>query len=889
MLLERIEENLKKIESNIDKDNFIYQFLEAYEQPKSSIKRLKDGDYNLSKKQNEVIWKKKIHYYQVKDDEDVHACIDELSKSESAIKNKIRFIIVTDFKDFLSVDLKNNSTLDIKILELSKNADFFLPLSGIEKSEDFQESAADIKAAYKMGLLYDTLIYDNPDLINNEKSRHSLNIFFVRLLFCYFAEDADIFEKGIFTNTLESITIDNGEDLDIFFSKLFETLNLENRKNISSFLIKFPYVNGGLFKNKYDIPKFSKKSRKIIIDCGQLDWNSINPDILGSMMQAVVNQGIREQIGMHYTSVSNILKVIGPLFLDDLYEEFRVAENDQKKLKKILKKIYNIKIFDPACGSGNFLVISFKELYKLELEILSKLKEIDIQDWLVTQSGINLTNFYGIDQDDFAQETAKLSLWIAQHQMNIIYYDLLGEIRPTLPLSPSGNFICANSVECDWEKFCKIENDEKAYIIGNPPYKGSKKQSKEQKNDLHHLFDGVYKNYKNLDYISCWFYKGSKFMENKNAELAFVSTNSISQGEQVSLLWSNILRYNFEIHFAYQGFKWKNNAKHKAGVTCVIIGLRKIKKGKKILINNGIKTQVDNINPYLSDYKNIFIKKINKSISNLPRMSFGNMPLDGGNLLLNEKEKNQLIKIDSKIKKFIRPFCGAEEFLHGVKRYCIWINNHQKEEATKIVELKNRVLMVERFRLSSTDAGTRKLARRSHQFRDIKEAKLSSIIVPSSTSENREYIPIGYLNKNVIISNLGNVIYDPPSYLLSLLSSKMHMTWVFAVSGGLGSGVRYSIGISYNTFPMPELNKNQISLLEELSFNLIDEREKYSDKTLAELYNVNLMPLSLKNIHNKIDKTVDEIYLSKSFENNNYRLKFLFNLYEKITNREVLI
>tara|TARA_B110000971_G_scaffold113972_1_gene116931 strand:- start:3405 stop:6074 length:2670 start_codon:yes stop_codon:yes gene_type:complete len=889
MLIENIENKLKKIEQSLDKKNFIYDFLEAYEQPKSTIKRLKDGDYNLSKNSNELIWKKKIYFYTTKDNEDIHDIIDSISKSEVIEKYKIRFVIVTDFEEFLSIDKKNNSTLDIKINELSKNVDFFLPLSGLEKAKDFEESEADIAAAYKMGQLYDKIILDNPHLTKTNKSRHSLNIFFVRLLFCYFAEDSGIFEKAIFTKSLISLSSEDGSDLDIFIDKLFNSLKIEKKDTFSEVYKKFPYVNGDLFKNDYSVPKFTIKSRKILIDCGQLDWNSINPDILGSMMQAVVHQGIRDQIGMHYTSVSNILKVISPLFLDSLYEEFDLAKNDIKKLKSILIKIYNTVIFDPACGSGNFLVIAYKELYKIEIKVLKKLKEIDQQEWLITQSGIKLTNFYGIEQDDFAHEAAKLSLWIAQHQMNIIYNELLDEIRPTLPLSPSGNFISANSVNVDWNDFCKVNKNEKIYLIGNPPYKGSKRQNNDQKKDLIYLFDSVYKDYKNLDYISCWFYKGSQFIADKKAELAFVSTNSISQGEQVFMLWKNILQSNLEIHFAHQSFQWKNNAKHKAGVICVIIGLRNRSQNKKFLIKGGTKTLVSNINPYLVNYKNVYIKKTSKPISNLPIMSFGNMPLDNGNLLLNEDEKNELLKSDKKAEKFIRPFVGAEEFLHGIKRYCIWIREPDKDEAQSIEAINERIKKVKKFREKSVRLSTNKLAKRPYQFANVREAKLNSLIIPESTSETRDYIPMGFIDQKTIVSNAGNVVYDPPIYLLSLLSSKMHMSWVFAVSGALKSDIRYSIGISYNTFPVPSLSVTQVKSLENFSFELIEEREKYSDKTLAEIYDIKKMPISLKSIHNKIDKETDVIFSGKAFQSNNDRLIFLFNMYENYTKVNTLI
>jgi len=889
MNIEHIEHELKKITENFSKELFIFDFLIAYNQPKATINRLKKGDYNLSKNNNELIWKKKIFYHKASNEEDVHDVIDEISKSEEIKKNDIRFIIVTDFKTFLSIDVKTGETLDIQISELAKNSNFFLPLAGMEKAENILENLVDIKAADKMGKLYDIIIKDNPKLIHNDRDRHGLNIFFTRILFCLFSEDSGIFEKSLFTKSIKSQTDESGDDLHLLLKRLFETLKDDKRKDCPEYLNIFPYVNGGLFKNDYLIPKFNKDSRKLLIEAGELDWNLINPDILGSMMQAIVQQGIRQELGMHYTSVNNILKIIKPLFLDDLYEELFVADKDEKKLRKILLKIYNIVIFDPACGSGNFLVISFKELYKIEIEILKVLKILDKNDWLIAKSGIELSQFFGIELDDYAHESAKLSLWIAQHQMNILYKEILNEERPTLPLSPSANIVCGNANIISWESICPNKKNKQIFILGNPPYVGSSLQSKEQKKDLSEIFIGK-KNYKNLDYIACWFLKAANYIKGNKSELAFISTKSICQGEQVSMLWPYILDLNLEISFCYENFKWSNNAKYNAGVTCVIISLRsKSNKTKKIFTNDNIFLKVKNINPYLCNFENIIINKENNSISNLPKMIYGNKPVDGGNLILNEEEKNNLISTNQKIEKFIRPFLGAHEYLHGKKRYCLWINNDEIVEAKSIPELKKRIDKVYEMRIDSRDKGANDLAKRPHQFRDMIEAKSNLIIIPSTTSEKRDYIPIGFLDSNVIVSNAAHVIYDPPTYVLSVLSSKMHMTWVFSIGGYLGSSIRYSSRLCYNTFPIPELNNAKMEILGELSFKLIDEREKYSDKTLADLYDTETMPQSLKKIHLIIDKEIDECFNSKSFKNNDERLIFLFNLYRNIKSDKILL
>lgn len=889
MNLESIEKNLNLLIQNLDEENFIYDFLLAYDQPKATISRLKKGDYNQSDKPNQLIWKKKIFYHKVEVNEDVHDIIDKISKNEEIIDNKIRFIIVTDFNNFLSLDLKTRDTLDIKFSEINKNSHFFLPLIGQEKAINFEQNLADIKAAGKMAKLFDLIIKDNPENFKSGKEKHGLNIFFTRLLFCFFAEDAEIFEQSLFTRSIKSYTSQNGDDLDDFFGKLFFVLKSSNKKEHPEYLKNFPYVNGGLFKNDYYIPKFSKASRQIIIDSGSLDWNSINPDILGSMMQAIVQQGIRQEIGMHYTSVKNILKIIKPLFLDELNSELISCNKDPKKLKKLLKKIYNINIFDPACGSGNFLVISYKELYKIEIEILKQLKELDKNNWLFAKSGIELSQFYGIEIDDYAHETAKLSLWIAQHQMNNLYEEILNDKRSFLPLTPSGNIYCKNANLINWEDICPKKKDKQLYIVGNPPYVGSSLQTKDQKRDMESIFEGV-KGFKNLDFISCWFLKGAKYIKNSNIELAFISTKSICQGEQVSMLWPNIFNLGIEIGFCHESFKWSNNAKYNAGVTCVIISLRNKDKKDKLIFKESSFIKVKNINAYLSDFKNIIVKKETNSISNLPKMTYGNKAVDGGNLIISEEEKEILISKEGLSEDLIKPFLGAHEYLHGKKRYCLWIDTNEKlKKAEKISLVKEKFKKVYNMRINSRDKGANDLAKRSHQFRDILQAKKNLIIIPSTTSERRDYIPIGFLDKDTIVSNASHVIYDPPIYVLSLLSSKMHMSWVFSISGYLGSSIRYSSGLSYNTFPFPKIDKMIIKSLEEMSFLIVDEREKYPEKSLAELYDPEKMPKNLISIHEENDTLVEKCYSNKNFNNNQERLRFLFNMYDEKKNKDKLV
>jgi hypothetical protein len=891
--LNEIEKKLSEMIKNLDKDNFIFNFLLAYKFPKASINRLKKGDYNLSKEENQVIWSKKIFFYKIidKKKEDCHDIIDEISKDPLVEKNKIRFIIVTDFEDFLSIDTKTNQTLDIKTTEIEKNVDFFLPFVGIEKVLNLNEAEADIKAADKLGKLYDLILKDNKELTILGKDKHGLNIFFNRILFCFYAEDSKIFKDALFTKSISSHTLEDGSDLANYLNNLFEVLNSKDRKNLPNYFASYPYVNGGLFKNKYKTPSFSKESRKILIECGSINWNFVNPDILGSMLQAVVSDNKREELGIHYTSVKNILKVIKPLFLDDLYDELNECLNDVKKLKNLLKKIYNIIVFDPACGSGNFLIISFKELCRIEIEIFKRLKENDQNEWLILRSGIQLTQFYGIEVDDYAHETAKLSFWIAQHQMNLAFDQIVGEAKPTLPLSPSANIYCKNALKCDWNKIVPHKDNQCIYIVGNPPYLGSSKQSKENKSDMSNVLKN-FKSYKNLDYISCWFYLASKFIYNTDHKFSFVSTSSICQGEQVSMLWPNIINYNLEIFFAYKPFKWTNLAKGKAGVTCVIIGVQKKNNKKKIIYNekDNTKFQAKHISPYILDIDPlIFIERTSKQISGLPEMIKGNQPTDGGNLILYEDEYKKVISENPGIEKYLKRYVGANELISGLKRWCIWIEESDKKIALENDYIKNKVNKVKNYRLNSDSSLTRVTKVPPYKFIQIQNSPANAIIIPSVTSNRRKYLTVDYVKNDTVINNLAFAIYKPELYLFGLLSSRMHMVWLEAVSGRFGEGFRYSSVLCYNTFYFPVLKEVQKKDIEEKCLNIISEREKFLDKNLSELYEPKTMPESLLNCHKSLDKTIEKYISGKSFSNDDDRLKFLFNEFQKLKKKDSLL
>ena len=889
MNLDKIENELKNISSNINKETFIFDFLLAYGLPKSSINRLKKGDYNQSKIDGEIIWTKKIYFKPLSKNEDVHDVIDEISKSTVIEKQKIRFLIVTDFKTFLSKDIKTNDTLDIEINKLNESLDFFLPLIGREKISLDKENPADIKAASQMGKLYDQIIKDNEDY-NLEKYRDHLNLFFTRLLFLYYADDSEIFKKNQFFKAITEFSEKDGSDLDNFFNNLFSVLNIEDRSNVESYLKEFPYVNGNLFHGKITLPKFSKTTRQMIVDGASLDWAMINPDILGSMLQSIVSTEEREDDEMHYTSVPNILKVIKPLFLDDLEKKIIEANEDEKKLKKILRYIYNTKYFDPACGSGNFLIITYIQLCLLEIRIFKTLININPNDWELSMPGVSLNQFYGIEKSNYACETAKLSLWIVEHQMNLHFREIFGRINPSLPLKESQNILNANSAEVNWDTFCKKDKlTEHIYIISNPPYKGFARQNIQQKNDMSNVFKEI-KEYKRLDYVTLWFFKAAKFISlNKNSSCSLVSTNSICQGEQIKLFWPHILD-KVEINFAVRSFSWGNNAKNNAVVTCVIIGLSISNSKTKLIYEGSSIEQCKKITPYLSSNTMLEISKLDKPLcKDFPRMIGGNQPLDDGNLKLNQKEYEEIVQKYPNSKVFIRKLVGGSEFLNSSNRWVIWLNNKNLSDAVNIPEIKERIEKVKKFR-SNEDAGqeTKRLADRPHQFRFINEAKKNFILVPYTSSVNREYLPIAFFDKEYIPLNSGIIIFDPPIFIFSILSSKIFFEWVKNTSGKMKTDIRFSSSLCYNTFPFPDLSEHDKEKLSEMSLRIIDEREKFSEKSINKLYGRE-MPNSLKQLHLLNDDLIESYLFEKNILTDENKVKFLYKKYVTLNNKYKLV
>ena len=855
MNISQVEEKVKALVGKIDQAEFLFNLLDCYGKPKASITRLKmagKGSYNLSKQANEVLWKKQVYFKAIESDK-LLSVIDEMKHAEAVTKHQPRFIITINTTHLLAIDTKTQDTLDIPIAELNKKFDFFLPWAGKEKYQAVPENLADVKAAEKMAKLFD-LLRDN-NAANTAQEIHAQNVFLSRILFCYFAEDTGIFKSKLFTNHIASHTSDDGTDLDHYIEKVFDVMNLEHRKGLPDYITDFPYVNGGLFADKLVVPKFNRKSRAMLIECGSdLNWSEINPDIFGSMIQAVVDPEERATMGMHYTNVPNIMKVIEPLFLNELKEEFEKHYDSKAKLEQLLLRLEHLKIFDPACGSGNFLIISYKELRQLEMAIFKRLQELS-KDGIFPLSRIKLSQFYGIELDDFAHEIAILSLWLAEHQMNLKFKALFGHVTPSLPLKSGGNIICNSSNQVSWVKFCNISENSEVYALGNPPYLGARTQDEDQKAEMRQIL-GHLEGVNSLDYIATWFYNGAQFVEAGAKAIAFVSTNSITQGEQVALLWPHILEeMTMCINFAHTSFKWANNAKNKAGVTCVVIGLARNSATKRTLYSNYFAQDVPNISPYLTATKNTYIHKRTKPLSKLPEMAYGNQPIEGGFLILTPGEKDQLTSDDQRSSKFIKPLIGGNEFLKNQERWCIWIEDSELKEALSIPPIRSRIESVKTFRENGGQVAS-SLVNRSHQFRYRHRAKQSFILLPCTSSEKRDYLQLGFFDAKYLTTHSAQILYDADPYVFGIVSSRAHMLWTKAVGGCLESRIRYSNVLCYNNFPIPDISEKKKEQIRSCTFEVLAKRELYPEMKISDLYDPEKIPADLLEAHDFLNLLV---------------------------------
>lgn len=892
----KIIKALEKI-IKISQEDFIWEFLKAYGTPLATIKRLRLGDTqrNVARISGDLGVNQKLYFRPAKVGTSLFDAIQEIKKLAVLETNKIRFILVTDFQTVMAYDRKVDDSTEFPFEEFPINYEFFLPMTGLyEKAIVYAEHPADTKACEKMGRLYDSIRTIN----HYEKNElHTLNVFLTRLLFCFFAEDTGIFPiEHQMTTALQSNTQADGSDVADFFAQLFTVLDLpkdsEERRQFPASIQAFPYVNGGLFKEKARIPNFNAKTRRLLIDCASMQWDDISPVIFGSMFQSVMDPEARRSLGAHYTSEKNILKLVRPLFLDDLEEELQqilsLSKGKLNALKEFQKKLGSLRFLDPACGCGNFLIVAYREVRELELRTLIAMKEIAPQEslWINVSMACKVTidQFYGIELEEFPAEVARVSMLLMEHVMNMKVGKAFGDVIPTIPLKHSATIVCANALTTPWEGI--ISPEKLNYILGNPPFLGARIMETAQKDELFSIFKDT-KCSGNLDYVCCWFKKSFIFMtQNKKIRTALVATNSISQGEQVSILWEPFFAKGIHINFAHKTFKWDNEAKGSAAVHCIIIGFSFIKTNHKIVYDIHGSHQVNNINGYLIDAPNICIKSRSIPLCNIPKIGIGNKPIDGGYYLFAEYEKNEFLIKEPLAKKYFHKWIGSEEFLNGKVRWCLWLGDCSQEELQQMPECLKRVEAVQTYRLASKSAPTRKLAATPKRFHVENMPKSSYIIIPEVSSEKRMYIPIGFIHQDIFASNLVKIIPDASLYHFGILTSNMHNTWMRAVSGRLKSDYRYSKDIVYNTFPWPNVSDKQKERIEELAENVLMAREMYPEKTLAEMYDPDKMPVELREAHTALDIAVDSLYRAKPFENDEERLSLLFKLYEALIGRK---
>jgi len=864
-----------------EKDSFWNDFFEVFGISRRRVATFEEPVKKLGDKQGfiDLFWKGTLLVEHKSKGKNLDKAYEQATDYFPGLKEHElpKYILVSDFDRIKLFDLDERTEHEFHISEFYKNVKLFGFIAGYQKRTFKEEDPVNIKAAELMGKLHDQLKdfgYDG----------HPLEVYLVRLLFVLFADDTGIFEKDIFKEFIDQKTNEDGSDLGALLAQFFQVLNTPNEKrlkNLDEHLNQFPYVNGGLFEEFLPIAAFNSKMRAILLEASALDWGKISPAIFGSLFQSVMNPEERRNLGAHYTSEKNIFKLIKPLFLDELREEFDKVKSNSKRLKEFHHKLSTLKFLDPACGSGNFLIITYRELRQLEIEILRVLYKnqavLDISQivWL------NVDQFYGIEYDEFASRIAEVAMWLIDHQMNMRISEEFGHYFVRLPLEKSAKIVNGNSLRIDWEEV--VSKTELSYILGNPPFYGKQMQTKEQKEDMKLVFEGV-KGAGVLDYVTAWYLKASKYIQETQIKVAFVSTNSISQGEQVGILWNELLnKFNVKINFAHKTFNWSNEAKHNAAVHVVIIGFTNFDIKEKSIFDyhdindEPVEVKAKNINPYLVDSINVAVISRNKPIGKVPEINYGSMANDGGNLILSDEEKEMLVTKYPQVDKFIRPFLGSFEFINNIKRWCLWLKDISPTEIKNIPEVLSRIKAVESKRLESTREATQKLAAFPMLFGEDRQPKSDYLLIPGVSSQNRKYIPIGFLNDYTIASDLARTISNATPFLFGVLTSSMHMTWVKYVSGRLKSDYRYSNKLVYNNYPFPkEPNEKNIKKVEEKAQKVLDVRAEFPESSLADLYHQILMPPKLVKAHQELDKAVDLCYRPQSFTTENARIEILF-------------
>jgi len=888
-----------------DRAEFPFQFLAAFGNKDTALQRLRAGNTNQTDVPGAVLQRGHIHIATCAPGE-VDDKLKALRESPKTASQKAKFILVTDGEAFQAEDLNGGGTVACSYNEFPDHFGFFLPLAGITTVEQIRESSFDIKATGRLNRLYIELLKDNPDWASR---REDMNHFMARLIFCFFAEDTDIFVgEGLFTKTIEQMSARDSSDTHLVMAEIFRAMDTKIADRASAGIKRyadvFPYVNGQLFSGSTDCPRFTKIARSYLLHIGSLNWKKINPDIFGSMIQAVADDEERGALGMHYTSVPNILKVLNPLFLDDLREKLAEAAANDRKLLNLRKRMSKIRVFDPACGSGNFLVIAYKEMRAIEAEINKRRGEAD------RRSDIPLTNFRGIELRDFPAEIARLALIIAEYQCDVTYRGQKEALAEFLPLDSQNWITCGNALRLDWLSICPptgtgvrvqandlfetpldqaeidFENEGgETYICGNPPYLGSRNQKDMHRSDLAPLMEGRISKWRSLDYVSGWLVKAAQYARVSPCSFAFVTTNSVNQGLSVPSLWPHIVGPGFEIFFAHRSFRWANLATNNAGVTVSVVGVANAGlRSSKVIFDGTDARTVECINAYLISSPSIYVEPRRVPLASVGCMEFGNMPRDGGALSMDWQEKQSLVTSTPEALQFIRRYVGSEELINGQQRFCIWVDDDDEDRARRIQTLSDRFDMVRTAREESPAAATRAWASRSHRFVQVPGVgTLSTIAVAGVSSEIRQYLPAELFDGRTVVSNLAYAIYDSPLWNLAIVLSRAHLVWIATVCGKLETRYRYSNTLGWNTFPAPTLTEQNKADLTRCAEDILLAREAHFPATIADLYDPEKMPEDLRAAHDRNDEVLERIYIGRRFRNDTERLEKLFELYTKMT------
>jgi hypothetical protein len=894
-----------------DSAEFPFLFLAAFGNKETTLKRLRKGDSNASDVPNGVLQRNNIHIAVCQAGE-VPATLKALRESPKTAQAKAKFILATDGEMLEAEELASGEPIACDYPDFPDHFGFFLPLAGISTIREIKDNPIDVRATGRLNKLYVELLRENSEWAKDDR-RPDMNHFMARLVFCFFAEDTDIFGGiGLFTSTVERMSERDGSNTHEVLETIFRAMNIKHEDRLAVELPRwageFPYVNGGLFGGETNVPRFTRTARAYLYQAGQLNWKEINPDIFGSMIQAVADDEERGALGMHYTSVPNILKVLNPLFLDELRGQLEAAGDNKIKLLNLRKRMARIRVFDPACGSGNFLVIAYKQMRAIEAEINRRRGETE------QRTEIPLTNFRGIELRDFPAEIARLALIIAEFQCDVLYRGQKEALAEVLPLDAMNWITCGNALQLDWLSICpstgtgvKLVSDDlfntpldqaeidfkneggETYICGNPPYLGSKWQSEEQKSDLESTFESRTGSWKSLDYVAGWFMKAADFGTKTSASAAFVSTNSICQGLQVPILWPLIFGMGHNICFAHTSFKWANLASHNAGVKVAIIGISQQTGRTRTLFSEAddgtvTRKDVEHINAYLVAGPSADIQQMRHPLSAVSQMLFGNMPRDGGNFILSTHQRSALLDSHPELNRFIRRYVGSEEMIQGKQRWCLWIEDEDIAYANEHVVLRAVMERVREFRLTSDASSTRAFAQKSHRFVQIAgTARDHTLAVAKVSSERRSYLPIELFGADVIVSDLLFALYDAPLWNLGLVASRLHLVWIATVCGKMKTDFRYSNTLGWNTFPVPKLTDQNKADLTRCAEDILLAREAHFPATIADLYHPDTMPDDLRRAHQRNDEVLERIYVGRRFKNDTERLEKLFELYTKMT------